>query len=60
MGCQTATLGKASVIAFACSGGVFAAPSNIDVDVLVHSPTNISLAMLESWLTQPSPPTREN
>ena len=50
---QTMTLGKpgkASVITFACSGGVSAASANVDVDVLVHSSTNIWPAMLDSWL----------
>ena len=48
---QTTTLGKASVITFACSGRVSAAASsNVDVDVVVHFPTKIWLATLESWL----------
>ena len=54
---QTMTLGKpgkASVITFACSGGVSAASANVDVDVqdhvLIHSSTNIRPAMLDSWL----------
>ena len=31
-------------------GGISAQSSNVDIDVLVHSQTNIWLAMLESWL----------
>ena len=41
---QTTTLGKASVITFACSGAESAASANVDVDVLVHSQANIWLA----------------
>ena len=49
---QTMTLGKASVITYACSGPESAALGQVarDVDILVHSATNIWLATLEAWL----------
>ena len=47
---RTTTLGKASVITYACSRPESAALGQVDVDILVQSATNIGRATLEAWL----------
>ena len=47
---RTTTLGKASVITYACSGPESAVLGQVDVDILVHSATNTWRATLEAWL----------
>ena len=48
------TLGKASMITYACSRPKSAALGLVDVEILVHSATNILRATLEAW---PNPST---
>ena len=57
--CQNTSLGivgKSSVITFASSGAGSTVSANVDVDVVLHFPTHIWFATLESWLHTTSIP----
>ena len=48
---RTMTLGKESVITYACSWPESAAAlGQVDVDILVHSATNVWRVTLDAWL----------